>query len=204
MVKSVWNKQVSGIRDQGSECIISAIILAAGKGSRIGQPKWQLPYQSGTFLSSIIAKLQQAHIEQIVCVVSADSVPKIDNVAITINPYPARGMISSIFYGIQAIAKCDGYLIMPVDHPFIESATIEKLYATFLPNKNAVIRPKYQEQIGHPIIIPSKIAQLIPLDAYQGGLNQLLKDNNTKVCDIIVADKGVSKNINTKEDLTDE
>jgi CTP:molybdopterin cytidylyltransferase MocA len=182
--------------------LVTAIILAAGKGSRIGCPKWQLKHGNETFLSSIINKLICANIQSIVCVINANSIPPTNgHITFTINPHPEHEMISSIYYGIQTYKNSDGYLIMPVDYPYIKATTINKLCAAFAQHHTKVIKPTLQNKSGHPIIIPHKLAQLIPNSDIQGGLRQFLLAHNASFLNISVQDSGILKNINLAADL---
>ena len=180
---------------------LSAIILAAGKGGRIGCPKWQLSYGNGTFLSTIIDKLHQIKISNIVCVASNDSIPNDLRAILAINPTPEQEMISSIYYGVQAANHSGAYLIIPVDHPHFKTATLNKLYEGYQAHNNKVIRPRFQNKMGHPIIIPQKLAKLLTENGYTGGLKQFMESHQVKYYDVMVDDAGILKNVNTKADL---
>ena len=58
---------------------IAALILAAGKGSRIGKPKWQLTFNGQTFLEIIYTCLEKAGISQKICMVRAAQFPLTKN-----------------------------------------------------------------------------------------------------------------------------
>lgn len=179
-----------------------AIILAAGKGERIGQPKWQLTYQGKTFLDIIVAKLHAAALFDCACVVRSESIPENSLCQNIINPDPDNGMISSIFYGVQNAALAAGYLIFPVDHPHIQATTLLALREAFATHPEMVIQPCFQGEVGHPIIIPQSIATLIPQLDYAGGLKQLLIDNQVVTKYVPVDDHGVLTNINLPSDLS--
>lgn len=187
---------------------ISAIILAAGKGSRIGRPKWQLMHGGETFLEIIAAKVALALPNaEIICVVSESSVPPSDDVSrikIVINPNPDHGMFSSIYWGIKAAAKSAGYLLMPVDHPFVLTDTLRTLAENFFSNPDCVICPTYNEHRGHPIIIPGFLAEKIKEDDLPFStitLRNFLHGHQAKFCYVNVNDKAVLCNVNTASDL---
>ena len=191
------------------QCLVSTLILAAGAGTRYGMPKWQIEFHGKTFLEIIIEKVRKAGINNIVCVIREDSAPNIKGIKYAINPKPEQGMFSSLSIGIEpahwdvsAHHDVSGYLIIPVDHPFFESATVKKLCETF--NQNdciKIIRPIFKGNVGHPIIIPKNLARKIPQGDYEGGLKKFINDSNVSVKNIEVDDPGILKNINTKENL---
>jgi CTP:molybdopterin cytidylyltransferase MocA len=108
---------------------LTAIILAAGKGSRIGAAKWQLLYQGKTFLDTIVTKLSACGILDILCVVQSTSIPDCNRVKLIINPEPEQEMLSSIYYGVKGAPLSKAYLIFPVDFPLVSKETINSLRA---------------------------------------------------------------------------
>ena len=181
---------------------IACIILAAGKGRRFGMPKWQAKYSGKTFLEIIIEKVTNAGITDIACVIRNDSIPDVQNIKYAVNPDPERGMFSSLLYGINIFPKKQGYIIIPVDHPFFKKKTLQELYKVFETMENdTVVRPIYKKRAGHPIIIPGLFARNIPEGDYAGGLKKFIDDSNILVHNIVVDDQGVLRNINTVKDL---
>ncbi|MFA5403338.1 MAG: NTP transferase domain-containing protein [Ignavibacteria bacterium] len=184
---------------------ISALILAAGSGKRIGKPKLMLELEGKSFLNIITEKIKSAGINNIICVVSKssckwakDNVPEIEY---AINPNPEDGMISSVFYGMQKINKCDGVMVTPVDHPFVYTGTYKLILNLAEQNPGCIIKPKYNGISGHPIVIPFEMKNIILQNKFSNGLDSLIKKSVLEHRYIDVEDNGVIKNINTKEDL---
>jgi molybdenum cofactor cytidylyltransferase len=186
---------------------ISAIILGAGKGSRIGTPKLMLEINNKSFVNVIIDKVRCAGIEDICCTVNDDTFKwakeNIDDCKIAVNPEPEKGMISSVYYGTMKLEECDGVLVIPVDHPFVEVDTYKSLISEFEKNNNSVIKPGYEGKSGHPVLVPYKIAVFVSKESFSGGLKEVIKKSGLKQIYVEVNDKGILKNINTKEDLKD-
>jgi len=180
-----------------SKTKVAAIILAAGEGKRIGSPKWKLKFGDQTFLELIIEKLNAAGIKDIICVCRESSVPKLESIKYIINEKPQYGMISSIYYGVKALLNFDSYLIIPVDFSLFSVKTILALIKSN--DGKSVIKPLFKGQGGHPILIPNKLASLVPNYSYEGGLKRLISDSFMKVLDVQVDDENVILNINTEE-----
>lgn len=187
---------------------IAAIILAAGKGSRVGAPKWQLLHYGKTFLEIIVDNLFAANIDNIVCVARADSIPPQNSrIQIAINPAPEQGMLSSVYYGIANASanhhsNIGGYLIAPVDHPFVQAKTLLQLRDVFAINPNCVIVPRHGERNGHPIIIPRHLVLQTAKEYFmEMSLRDFLLKQNAKIEYVSVSDVGVLQNINTAQDL---
>ena len=184
---------------------ITAIILAAGKGSRIGTPKLMLEINGESFLSVIINKISSAGIKRIICVINKEvykwSKDNFQQYEIIINPEIEKGMLSSVYYGMKEIKETKGVMVFPVDHPFVEVETINELFISFNNNSDSIIKPRFESKSGHPVIIPFEILKTISEKDFDNGLNDYLIKSNCKETYVNVADKGILKNINTKEDL---
>lgn len=180
---------------------LSAIILAAGFGSRFGKPKWQASFQGKSFLSMIIEKLKAIHVSDIVCVVPEGAVI-LEDVKVAENPEPEKGMLSSLACGTRQLDhKSVGSFIFPVDHPLVQLQTLQKLQQAFQTYLQHIIRPVCNDKRGHPIILPMKVLQELPGHDVDGGLKQALRGKVAAFWDVIVEDEGVLKNINYPEDI---
>ncbi|MDP2400553.1 MAG: NTP transferase domain-containing protein, partial [Actinomycetota bacterium] len=95
-----------------------------------------------------------------------------------------------------------GYLIHPVDHPYVEVSTIVNLIEAFRSLPDAVVRPSYLGKSGHPVIVP----HWLDLDADDDGkgLAGLIRSQVCTVIDIPVEDAGVLRNVNSPSDLQSE
>jgi molybdenum cofactor cytidylyltransferase len=69
--------------------VIPAIVLAAGKSTRMGRPKAMLPLEGGdTFLTRIVRTFLDAEVDDVVVVVGADAGVIVD--ALDASGLPAR------------------------------------------------------------------------------------------------------------------
>ena len=184
-----------------NEIKIGIFILAAGQGKRIGMPKWQLLHNGKTFLEIIVEKSSRAKIDNIFCLYRQDSKPNISGIKYILNKTPENGMFSSIYYASKNISDIDGVLIWPVDHPFVDKNTVVKLIDKFTKNPKFSIKPEYEGDGGHPIILPSNILKKIKTADYSGGLRGFLNDSNTEILRLNVEDSNILRNVNTPNDL---
>ncbi|MDD2229506.1 MAG: NTP transferase domain-containing protein [Candidatus Cloacimonetes bacterium] len=164
---------------------IIAIILASGKGTRFGTPKAEAGYGGKSFAQHIQDSLQAAGINRVYFA----------------NKYESPDMLATLRLAVSDIMTGDasGYLIFPVDFPFVQPDTITCLINAHLDNPNAFIHPVFDKRRGHPIIIPS--ATNLWLDDENMGLREVLNKNKLSHIDVSVMDAGVIGNINTREDL---
>lgn len=164
---------------------LSAIILAAGKGSRFGTPKAVALLDGITFLELIHNKLKEAGINTIISVVNTDTMDMFASLQRGVNDPAAKGS--------------DGYLVYPVDHPLVSVDTLKLLKKSFEQDPNSIIKPAFEGKKGHPIIIPASL-NLYPEIAFE-GLAELIRKSDIPVRILSVNDSGILQNVNYPDDL---
>ena len=87
--------------------ISSAVILAAGYSTRLGQPKALVMWNEETLIERSIRLLEDAGIKKIVVVTNkelmAAFIPLVGNHSIVVNPSPENGRTGSLQIGIKSI-----------------------------------------------------------------------------------------------------
>jgi len=99
--------------------MIPAVVLAAGKSSRMGRTKALLPIGSTgeTFLTRIIRTLREGGVEAVVVVIGGDaaavraSLPREDaSISAVDNPRYEEGQLSSLLVGLAAVEERHGHV----------------------------------------------------------------------------------------------
>lgn len=103
--------------------MLSAIILAGGFSSRMGQPKAALRLNGKTLLEHQVEKLSALGIEEILVAGWEDCPPGTVYVQ---DVYPHRGPLSGIHAGLCEI-KGESALVLPVDMPLVPPETLGQL-----------------------------------------------------------------------------
>ena len=134
--------------------ISSAVILAAGYSSRLGQPKALVKWNEETLIERSIRLLEEAEIKKIVVVANkeliTDFMPLVGNHSIIVNPSPENGRTGSLQVGIKSIlsnlpSTPRAILVVPVDRCGWESSTIRVLLSQ---KTNSKPIPS-----GHPLLL---------------------------------------------------
>jgi molybdenum cofactor cytidylyltransferase len=118
-----------------------------------------------------------------------------------VNPQPERGVLSSVAVGIEKARDADGYLLMPVDHPYIQVETLRVLAEAFQADPAKIVKPVCLGRGGHPVILPREFARRLPASDVPGGLRALMAQASAPVRGIVVDDPGVLVNVNEPGDL---
>jgi len=148
-----------------------AILLTAGKSSRMGQDKALLKINEHYVINIIIEKLINTVNQNITVVLGHHSelikkhIQKqfLDKINIVYNENHEQGMYSSIKKGVLSLNGENHFILQMIDQPFIEKELYNKIINEYN-GKSPVLQPEYNEKKGHPIIINRNLIPLIKND----------------------------------------
>ncbi|HEY3161403.1 MAG TPA: nucleotidyltransferase family protein [Vicinamibacterales bacterium] len=198
-------------RQQG---MIPAIVLAAGKSSRMGRTKALLPAgPSGeTFINRVIRVLREGGVDAIVVVVGGDaaavraSLPREDaSLAAVENPHFEDGQLSSLHVGLAAVEQrfddIEAAMVTLVDLPLISPSTVRAVLEAFRTHPQApLVRPRRAGRYGHPVIFNRSIfAELRRADPTKGA-KPIVHAHAAEEVNVDVDDPGAFADIDTPED----
>lgn len=184
---------------------ISAILLAAGSGSRFGGDKLLHPLPDATPIGVAAARNLLAAVPDVVAVVRPGDFPLADLLEqegcyVTVCPHAARGMGASFAHGVGARRNADGWVIALADMPSIKSATIAAIVRELEAGKE-LVAPVYQGQRGHPVGFGKRFgAQLAALDG-DAGARDIIAAHKGELTLVECDDPGILHDIDRREDL---
>jgi molybdenum cofactor cytidylyltransferase len=195
-----YDNQHDFVRDNP---LIAAIVLAAGKSERMGYPKALLQFRGRTFLEHVLDAIAHSDIGYTVVVVGhhREIIEKSVSVpAITFNPNYEQGMSTSVQAGLRALPSgVSGFALFLVDHPLIDSATIDRLTGRLL--KEHIVLPVFQGKRGHPVIFAADVfSEILNLSPDQ-GLNTVVRRTPGRIIEVLVNSPGVLADIDTPEEF---
>jgi molybdenum cofactor cytidylyltransferase len=194
--------------------MIPAIVLAAGKSSRMGRTKALLPVGSSgdTFLNRIIRALRDGGADAIVVVIGGDaaavraSLPREDaSLRAVENPHFEDGQLSSLHVGLAAVEQrydhIEAAMVTLVDLPLISASTVRAVLDTFRAHPQApLVRPRRAGRHGHPVIFNRSIfAELRRADPAKGA-KPVVHAHSAEEVNVDVDDEGAFADIDTPED----
>jgi len=183
-----------------------ALILAAGKGSRMGTPKALLNSGNQPWWQTQLSRLRDALIDsiwvlspEVHAIIGAGSLAPA-NIVLSDS---ARPMFASICAGIDSL-RVDpprGIYILPIDVP----ASRHHALWLSLQHSSVPASPTFQGKRGHPIYLPWSwiTSTLDPVLAREGDLDSLRLDELLKpsALEIPVNDPVIACNLNIPEDF---
>lgn len=196
----------------GPEAVaLSAVLLAAGEGRRLGQPKAALELAGVWMLPRLVAALHRSGATQVVLVLSAAARraiagrgdPGAD--ATVLNPDPARGRTGSILAGLEAVpAEAEGVLIHPCDVPLFSGQAGARLVAAWRACPSAaslVARPVTPAgRGGHPLLVGSERLDTLRSFAADRPLRDLVREDPARLLNVtLTGDPGPFLDVDTPE-----
>lgn len=180
-----------------------AILVAAGMSSRMHDFKPLLPFSNSTIALHNVTILKKMHLDPIVVVTgfrSDELMAHLSSTGVRFKKnerFQTTQMFDSVKLGIEEIAdSCERILIMPMDIPAIQEETYQLILSVDAP----IVRTKYQDRAGHPIILDRKTAKSFLTYDGENGLKGAVRSSNTPPVDVEVSDEGVNRDVDTPED----
>lgn len=145
----------------------SVVILAAGRSSRMGKPKFLLELPNGiSFLQNITHQYSKFGILNIVVVLNSDGIEQIKSQSqklpaqtqFVLNDHPEYGRFYSIKTGLQLVNNSYTF-IHNIDNPFAEQKVLEEIYSSRA--EAEVVKPVVGDKGGHPVLVSKQVIDKI-------------------------------------------
>jgi len=193
--------------------VIPAIVLAAGKSSRMGRSKATLPLDSGdTFLSRIVRTFADAGVEDVVVVVGHDadaivaSFAAVEGAAARArfvdNPDYEQGQLSSLLAGLRVVDRPGvvAVLMTLVDVPLVSPDTVRAVVERYRTTRAPIVRPIHGDRHGHPVLIDRSLFDALRHADPSTGAKPIIRANVSAMGDVQVDDAGAFADADTPED----
>ncbi len=138
---------------------VSALVLAAGASTRLGQPKQLLPFGSTTLLGRVVSEVSAAGaLDEVVVVIggaAAEVRRRVDfgGAKVVENPEFGQGCASSYRTGIAALdARAEAVAVMVGDQPGIDRAVIDAVVTEWRRTRDRIMLTSYRGGEGHPLM----------------------------------------------------
>jgi len=137
------------------------IVLAAGASTNLPFPKALARFGRKTALQIAIANCRL--LGRPVVVLGADArgirreLPK--STRVIVNRQWRKGQLSSLQAALRQVPPSAAFMIYPVDHPLIRSATIGQLLRAFCTRSASqeIVMPRHKSAYGHPVIVSAAL-----------------------------------------------
>jgi molybdenum cofactor cytidylyltransferase len=180
----------------------AAVILAAGAGSRFGEPKVNATLPDGRrFIEVVVEHCLTVGADPVIAVVPPDvAVPP--GARIVVNPKATDEQVTSLRLGLALLANTPaaGALVWPVDHPFAGAISAMAVVDAARRTGAPIVLPTVDGRRGHPVWFARETWREL-MTVAEGGARVVVHAYGTRVHEVPVEDVGVRRDIDTKPDL---
>jgi len=192
---------------------IHALVPAAGRSGRMGQPKQLLDAGGMPLLRATVEPLTQSGaLATITIITRAEIAARLSWSAaaappplLLFNEEPGAEMIDSIRLGLRErlargeIAPRDGLLILAGDQPGLTAREILACIEAFRAAPGRILVAAHNGRRGHPAIFPAALTAEILAPGLSGGLRDLLRRHAALVT-LLEISAAAARNLNTPAD----
>jgi len=178
------------------------VLLAAGSGSRLGQPKALVDLAGSTLAERGVALLGDGGADPVIVVTGAVPV-EIPGVVTVHNPDWETGMGSSLATGLLALdhGDAEAAVIALADQPLVGVESVRRLIGAFRSGAGLAVAA-YQGRPRNPVLIARQHwAAVLELAAGDTGARPFLRAHPELVTLIECGDTGRPDDVDTPEDL---
>lgn len=186
-----------------------AILLAAGKGRRLGTPKAFIDLGGRLAYEHCVETLMASGLERIVVVASPEGATRLSeerlfraaSIQVVVNDTPEKGQTSSLKCALRGVTE--DFLLQTVDHPLVQAHDIRPLLRSWEQRDphTSILAPSVRGRRGHPCLYA---AALIPEFM---GLNDempahtVIRQSEARVEHITLQDEWIIRDIDEARDL---
>ena len=190
---------------------VAAVVLAAGRSTRMGRSKQLLPWGGSTMLAEVVRRLRQTTVTDIVVVTGAEGAaveasladlqPGEPRLRCVFNPdFAVSEMARSLQVGLRTLpANRSAALVILADQPHLETGVVEAVAQRWRETQAPVVAPYFQGQRGHPMLFDRTVwpailalaADANPREAVRaaGAIERVDVDSETILRDIDTPDE---------------
>jgi CTP:molybdopterin cytidylyltransferase MocA len=190
--------------------VIPAIVLAAGKSTRMGRAKAMLPLGADdTFLTRIVRTFLDAGVDDVVVVLGHEA----EKIAVDFgrsglsarfveNPEYEQGQLTSLLAGLSVVDRpgVEATLVTLVDVPLVSAATVRTVLRRYRLTHAPIVRPTSGARHGHPLLIDRSLFDALRRADPETGAKPIVRAHATPAGDIDIDDEGAFADIDTPTD----
>jgi len=191
---------------------IQAVVLAAGRGRRMGRPKHliEVPVSPGSpttepLLARALRPLQAGPFAGLTVVLRPGDTLG-EGIARRLGARPAyawpdgEGRAASVRAGVRSAPDVDGWLFVPCDQPRLDPEAFRALAERFAEQPTRVVCAAYAGERGSPTLFPARLRpELLALRGAQGG--RVVIRRHPDAVERVELDPALARDVDTPEDL---
>jgi CTP:molybdopterin cytidylyltransferase MocA len=184
---------------------VSAIVLAAGGGSRFGGGKLLAKLGGQPIIEAVLENLREAPVDEIIVIVGAEAgrlseVCERYGVRTVANEEWERGQATSVLAGLRASGGRAAVVLLG-DQPFVGAEAVERLVAAFAEGAKVAVAT-YGGKRRNPVLFSREVWPLLEAElAGDEGARSVLRRHPELVVEVPCEGVGDPVDVDTREDL---
>ena len=181
---------------------VAVVIVGAGAGTRFGGPKARATLSDGRrFLDAIVETAKSAGLDPVIAVLPPGVVAP-EGARVVVNATPESEQIISARLGLAQLtgAPVTSALLWPVDHPFVNLESVLAILDAARRTGAQIVVPVHESRRGHPTWFHRDTWREL-MTVPDGGARAVIRADPSRVSEVEVSDRGVLRDIDTREDL---
>jgi molybdenum cofactor cytidylyltransferase len=175
------------VEPRSESASVAAIVLAAGKSSRLGKPKQLLDWHGTPLVREVVAQVAASDCHP-VFVVTGNVGEKVWRVLSNLpvirvhNDAFASGQASSLRAGVQALdSRTKAVVLLLGDQPFIEPSTINALIHCWERSRAAIVQSRYSGTPSHPVLFDRGVFAELTSVTGDEGARSILRSSSDRI-----------------------
>ncbi|MDW8058528.1 MAG: nucleotidyltransferase family protein [Thermomicrobium sp.] len=186
---------------------IAAVVLAAGFSRRLGVAKQFVDLCGKPALQHVLDALRHTGFEPLILVVNPEvtrALAGLDTTGyrVVVNEQAAEGQSSSVRAAIAALPPdSDAVVFVLGDQPFVDRSTIERLIELFERTGAPIVRPRYADGPGNPVLIARPLFEELAALTGDTGARPLFQRHADELVECDCTDRSAPLDLDTPEDV---
>jgi len=197
---------VGGAQETRAAVSVAAVVLAAGRGTRMGGQKLLLPLAGRALVQWVVDAALGSQAKETIVVVGHEAGRLAEALAgrpvtVVVNERYEEGMSTSLQVGVRAAgAAREAVVFLLADQPFVDSALVDLLIDRFAESKMDVVRPVIAGRPAHPVLMGARLFPEILAQRGDVGGREIIRRHPGRVCLVPVDDSRVAHDIDSMGD----
>jgi molybdenum cofactor cytidylyltransferase len=188
--------------------VISLIVLAAGKSTRMKENKLLLKLNGETLIEHVVNVTKKSSVDEVVVVLGYEATKVKEQLAkidckFAVNENYIEGQSESVKVGLSAISdNAEAVMILPADVALVDPESINRVLEEYRRSKSTIVIASYQQQSGHPILLDRTLfPEVSKIDEHTQGLKAVISRHRAEINYVEARTENVLVDIDTKEEF---
>lgn len=188
--------------------MISLVVLAAGKSTRMEQNKLLLRINGETLIRHVVKTATRSNADEVIVVVGYEAEKVKEQLLrlrckLVMNENYLKGQSESVKAGLSAVSSsAEAVMVLPADVALIDEQSINKVIDEYRRSKNLIVIASHQNKSGHPILLDRRLfPEISGIGEDTLGLKAVINRHRAEVNYVEVGTDNALIDIDTQEEF---